>query len=57
MSDKYNKYHDNFIKDVAKNNSKPSAFKGKPQILSPDDDDEAVAEYFKAKKFKEDKKS
>lgn len=46
MPHKYDKYKENFRKRVADDASKPDLFKGKPMELMPEDDDEAVEEYF-----------
>ena len=47
---RYSKYTDQFKKLVAEDAIMPDKYKDRAQMLMPDDDDEAVAEYFTLKK-------
>lgn len=47
---RYSKYNEQFKKLVADNAAMPDDFKDRTQMLMPDDDDDAVAEYFALKK-------
>lgn len=54
MARDYSRFAENFIKRVAEDAARPTLYKGKPQVMMPEDDEEAVADFFKKSKSAKD---